>query len=321
MLWCRTCGVHVADITNSVNILSKGAIKVETRNILEKNITVQTLINPYKYIFEVLTTHRASCEDEGPNHRAGSWFPGYTWRICTCPHCTKQLGWTFEKVLTNDVDDNNDRAPFHALMLSALLAKTNDFQIAEMTTPYQKSLNLSSTLQPAIVPRASDDSLKLSTTIYQDDTIEIVPLKDSKLTVAPGKIVVLKSSRNVTGIFQLAVQQILPSGDTDVTPPTSVAGLIPRIVSFPTLDMPTKEIYCEFILHCLYGSNENNMDCNAVDSEQVVVLGDELGSMDMPGVYVLVHDVPHNLAGRSKKNWIMKTRKKATSIVIKRFMC
>lgn len=54
-------------------------------------------------------------------------------------------------------------------------------------------------MQQAIVPRASEDALKLSTTAPQDDTIEI-PLKDSKRTVAPGKIVVLKkSSRNVTG--------------------------------------------------------------------------------------------------------------------------
>lgn len=139
MLWCRACGVHVADITNSVNIVSPGAIKVETRNMLGRNITVQNLVNPYKSIFEVLTTHRASCEDVGQNHRADSWFPGYTWRVCTCPHCSNQLGWTFEKILTNDLEDNNNKAPFHGLMLSALLAINNDsFNMAELTTPYPK---------------------------------------------------------------------------------------------------------------------------------------------------------------------------------------
>ncbi|KPJ13732.1 Protein cereblon [Papilio machaon] len=64
---------------------------------------------------------KARCQNIGPNQGADSWFPGYTWRICTCPHCGHHLGWTFER---NDKDSPpDDIAYFHGIILSNILGE------------------------------------------------------------------------------------------------------------------------------------------------------------------------------------------------------
>ncbi|XP_041974579.1 protein cereblon-like isoform X1 [Aricia agestis] len=69
---------------------------------------------------------------------ADSWFPGYTWRICTCPHCGQHLGWTFES--TTDKSDNSDiehTHKFHGLILSNILGENFTDSLMMMPKVYK----------------------------------------------------------------------------------------------------------------------------------------------------------------------------------------
>lgn len=62
---------------------------------------------------------------------ADSWFPGYTWRICACPHCGQHLGWVFESTEDGNIAEPQ-RQSFHGLILSNILGENceySEFQI------------------------------------------------------------------------------------------------------------------------------------------------------------------------------------------------
>lgn len=99
LLLCRKCGADVADSNYLINKHSPGAQKIGKQNLFGKqNITIQTLINPFGVKFDIVTAEKARCKNIGPRQGADSWFPGYTWNICTCPQCGQHLGW-YWKVL------------------------------------------------------------------------------------------------------------------------------------------------------------------------------------------------------------------------------
>lgn len=120
ILWCSYCGASVGPASYLFNKISPGNLKAELKTVFGHNVTVQKLINPFMFKFNVITTKKADCRDLGKNSRGDSWFPGYSWRICTCPSCASQLGWTFERTISNDVMDANLNETFHALILDRL---------------------------------------------------------------------------------------------------------------------------------------------------------------------------------------------------------
>ncbi|KAG6453301.1 hypothetical protein O3G_MSEX008099 [Manduca sexta] len=121
LLLCRKCGADVADSFYIFSKPSPGARKTEKQNLFGKqNVTVQTLINPFGVKFEVVTMEKARCDNIGPQQGADSWFPGFTWRICACPHCGQHLGWTFESSDKREKDHINS---FHGLILANVLGE------------------------------------------------------------------------------------------------------------------------------------------------------------------------------------------------------
>lgn len=123
-LWCRFCSAVVGDTSQIFNMVSPGAMKVENRYMFGKNVTVQTLMNPLLCVFDAVTIKNGNCADVGDRIGGRTWFPGYAWRICTCPQCSAQLGWTFER--EQKAGHINSKETFHVLMLKHLLGLTED---------------------------------------------------------------------------------------------------------------------------------------------------------------------------------------------------
>ncbi|KAM3966875.1 protein cereblon [Aphomia sociella] len=131
VLLCRKCGADVADSYYLFSNVSPGARKTEKQDLFGKqNITVQTLVNPFGVKFEVVTAEKARCNNIGPRQGADSWFPGYTWRMCACPHCGQHLGWTFESSKNTEPSSEklkNHVHSFHGLILSNILGENCKF--------------------------------------------------------------------------------------------------------------------------------------------------------------------------------------------------
>lgn len=67
LLLCRKCGADVADTYYLFTKPSPGAKKIKKQNLFgRQNITVQTLVNPFGVVSEVITTEKARCENIGP---------------------------------------------------------------------------------------------------------------------------------------------------------------------------------------------------------------------------------------------------------------
>ncbi|CAG4924355.1 unnamed protein product [Colias eurytheme] len=137
LLLCRKCGTDVADSHYLFNKLSSGAHKVEKQSMFGKqNITVQTLVNPFGINFDIITMEKASCKNIGASQGADSWFPGYTWRICVCPHCGHHLGWTFSHSDSNNID-SDEVDTFHGLILSSILGENFTDSLIMMPKMYK----------------------------------------------------------------------------------------------------------------------------------------------------------------------------------------
>ncbi|XP_046976334.1 protein cereblon-like isoform X1 [Vanessa cardui] len=138
LLLCRKCGADVADSNYLISKHSPGAQKIEKQNLFGKqNITVQTLINPFGVKFDIVTAEKARCKNIGPRQGADSWFPGYTWNICTCPHCGQHLGWSFESSGAKAVDSNESIHLFHGLILSNILGENFTDSLIMMPKMYK----------------------------------------------------------------------------------------------------------------------------------------------------------------------------------------
>ncbi|CAB3237526.1 unnamed protein product [Arctia plantaginis] len=140
LLLCRKCGADVADSYYLFSKPSPGAHKTDKQNLFgRQNVTVQTLVNPFGIKFDVVTAEKARCDNIGPNQGADSWFPGYSWRICACPHCGQHLGWTFEKSISNNIDsDSSDNVKsFHGLILRNILGENFTDSLIMMPKMYK----------------------------------------------------------------------------------------------------------------------------------------------------------------------------------------
>ncbi|XP_045454390.1 protein cereblon-like [Melitaea cinxia] len=139
LLLCRRCGADVADSNYLISKNSPGAQKIEKKNLFgRQNITVQTLINPFGVKFDIVTAEKARCTNIGPSQGADSWFPGYTWRICTCPHCGQHLGWSFESSHSKAVENNSESMNlFHGLILSNILGENFTDSLIMMPKMYK----------------------------------------------------------------------------------------------------------------------------------------------------------------------------------------
>ncbi|OWR43231.1 hypothetical protein KGM_204280 [Danaus plexippus plexippus] len=81
-------------------------------------------MNPFGIKFDIVTAKKARCLNVGPSQGADSWFPGYTWKICTCPHCGQHLGWTFERAEKTTLNKEKDNVTlFHGLILNNILGE------------------------------------------------------------------------------------------------------------------------------------------------------------------------------------------------------
>ncbi|XP_045510636.1 uncharacterized protein LOC123705711 [Colias croceus] len=67
---------------------------------------------------------------------ADSWFPGYSWRICVCPHCGHHLGWTFSHTDSNNIE-SDEVDTFHGLILSSILGENFTDSLIMMPKMYK----------------------------------------------------------------------------------------------------------------------------------------------------------------------------------------
>ncbi|CAK1548380.1 unnamed protein product [Leptosia nina] len=138
LLLCRKCGTDVVDSYYLFNKLSPGAHKIEKQSMFGKqNVTVQTLINPFGINFEIITSEKARCKNIGPSQGADSWFPGYTWQICVCPHCGQHIGWTFTRSDLNTNDEDQNIILFHGLILNNILGENFTDSLIMMPKMYK----------------------------------------------------------------------------------------------------------------------------------------------------------------------------------------
>lgn len=64
---CRKCGADVVDSSYLFTKISPGSKKPKQENIFgKKNVTVQSLVNPFGIKFEIVTAEKARCENVGP---------------------------------------------------------------------------------------------------------------------------------------------------------------------------------------------------------------------------------------------------------------
>lgn len=57
----------MADSSYLFSVSSPGAEKVEKQHLFgRKNVTVQTLVNPFGVTFDIVTAEKARCENVGP---------------------------------------------------------------------------------------------------------------------------------------------------------------------------------------------------------------------------------------------------------------
>jgi cereblon len=64
---------------------------------LDASSTRHVFANPAGRVFEIVTVRVARLTPLGAPTTAHSWFPGFAWRVGTCPTCTFHLGWIFDR--------------------------------------------------------------------------------------------------------------------------------------------------------------------------------------------------------------------------------
>jgi hypothetical protein len=109
------------------NKISEQAIGINNITIGTKNILVQELRNPYGVIFKVIVTKKANCAKLSGWYNGGSWFEGYSWKVCQCPSCKSHLGWMFEE--TDRVINHNPSFPsaekgFYGIILDNIISES-----------------------------------------------------------------------------------------------------------------------------------------------------------------------------------------------------
>ncbi|BFZ12377.1 hypothetical protein BsWGS_15416 [Bradybaena similaris] len=98
-LLCRKCGFEIAKAEDLVSIASEAALR-QRNDTFGSNHTVliQLFRNPQDIYFEVITCLHSAVEKSHERYITDSWFPGYSWSIAKCPHCSSHVGWSFHAV-------------------------------------------------------------------------------------------------------------------------------------------------------------------------------------------------------------------------------
>ncbi|XP_022101442.1 protein cereblon homolog [Acanthaster planci] len=118
---CRQCGHEVAKATDFIRQTSTLSLHQRNDTILGvDNVLLQRFKNPQGREFELITTRHADVNKAEQAFTEHSWFPAYSWRIATCPHCKAHLGWSFEPQGHKDgIED--DEEIFYGLILAHLI--------------------------------------------------------------------------------------------------------------------------------------------------------------------------------------------------------
>jgi len=82
---CAHCDTPVAHPSHAIELPGAGP--------------VQTHVNPHGIVFLVRTFTTSQLAVSGPMVPAFSWFPGYVWRVGTCPGCRTHLGWAYIRMV------------------------------------------------------------------------------------------------------------------------------------------------------------------------------------------------------------------------------
>ncbi len=55
-----------------------------------------SFVNPHGFTFRIgCFADAAGCAERGEESNYWTWFPGFSWRISLCRHCSEHLGWSF----------------------------------------------------------------------------------------------------------------------------------------------------------------------------------------------------------------------------------
>eukprot|EP00090_Calanus_glacialis_P007386 TRINITY_DN15831_c0_g1_i2.p1 TRINITY_DN15831_c0_g1~~TRINITY_DN15831_c0_g1_i2.p1 ORF type:complete len:353 (-),score=97.92 TRINITY_DN15831_c0_g1_i2:51-1109(-) len=96
---CGRCGHTLADPEEIVNIETPHALSVARMQIFgQDNVTVNELVNPGNFHFRSFNVRNSSCLAHQEGWQGGdTWYPGHSWRVCSCPSCGQAVGWQWAK--------------------------------------------------------------------------------------------------------------------------------------------------------------------------------------------------------------------------------
>nr|XP_018671918.2 protein cereblon homolog [Ciona intestinalis] len=118
---CRKCGETIANPKQFAHHQSPLALKCWNETLLNiPKVKIQLFQNPQKMQFNVVTFSTANVYAHEQAFSEASWFPGYVWRITTCPRCHSHLGWKFQPVNFNHVT-HTEHETFVGIILDRLL--------------------------------------------------------------------------------------------------------------------------------------------------------------------------------------------------------
>jgi hypothetical protein len=135
-LLCRHCKKPIADSNNIINIKTNVSLNSNYRNLFgRRNILAHTFKNPHNVFYEIVTTSKIlnlACEKKP--HKEHTFFPGFGWKACVCPHCMKHHGWEFSPMDSlcqveekEDYDSCINKESFYGLVTENL-----EYNIQEM---------------------------------------------------------------------------------------------------------------------------------------------------------------------------------------------
>jgi len=125
MVLCKSCGRDIADpFYLKVSPLSPFFLERQNVSLFGSptTIPVEQLRNPAGAQFRVVTFASAGCTGVGDWTSEASWYPGYLWRVCVCPHCRAHLGWMFEPEDTAvEEREKPSKAGFYAIIVNKVI--------------------------------------------------------------------------------------------------------------------------------------------------------------------------------------------------------
>ncbi|XP_038052086.1 protein cereblon-like [Patiria miniata] len=120
-LLCRQCGHEVTQATDLIRRTSDLSLHQRNDTILGvDNVLIQLFKNPQGRVFELITAKQAEVIKAEQAFAEHSWFPTYSWRIVSCPHCRAHLGWSFEPHGHKDGTQDTEET-FYGLILNHLI--------------------------------------------------------------------------------------------------------------------------------------------------------------------------------------------------------